>query len=181
MLVALLVSAALASSSGATGANALPLADPLMEESDPQKRFFPFALSDDAEQPVRDGFILSQVLGICCGGVCLGNLWGPLLAVKGGEINTDVVVSFLVPWLVTWGVSTAAALVLGLVTGGVGGILVLPITLVGSYLTTNATLMAMDRNLKSKNGPAPPKRSRNEPAQPGASDPAAPPPPSYAY
>ncbi len=185
MLSALMMSAVLASSMGVSEGHMVPLADPVVREPDAMTRFFPFGLADNAEQPIKDGLVISHVLGFLLGGVG-GGLWGPLLVVPGAELNGDVVVS----WLVPWGITMAGVFMVSTVASVAGIFLwplafcscaACPIGLGGIYISTNATLMAMDRNLKSKKGPAPPKRSSGEPAQPASSDPASPPPPSYAY
>ena len=169
MLVAVLVSAALASSSGVTGANALPLADPRVEEPDAMQRFFPFSVSDTAEQPVKDNFLVSQVLGFLLSSIG-GGLWGPIVLVPGAEFSTDVLVSWLVPWAAT------NTLVL---VGFLCFCAVCPVGLGGLYVSTNASLMAVDRGLKSKRGESRPKRSSE--AKPEGSEPGTVPPASYAY
>jgi hypothetical protein len=183
MLVALMVSAALASSSGVTGANALPLADPRVEEPDAMQRFFPFSVSDTAEQPVKDNFLVSQVLGFLLSSIG-GGLWGPVVLVPGAEFSTDVLVSWLVPWaatntLVLVGFTLTAIATFVFAPAFLCFCAVCPVGLGGLYVSTNASLMAVDRGLKSKRGESRPKRSSE--AKPEGSERGTAPPASYAY
>ena len=131
--------------------------------------YLPFSLAAQALPPVKDSLVLSHVLGylLPCGG-----LWGPVVLIDGAEFSGDVIISYLLSSIL-WSV---AITVVGTVTIGVGllALVALP------YLTTTATLNAVDRGLKAK-GYAPPKGTTPNPSNPANPPTGDTPPPSYAY
>ncbi len=135
--------------------------------------YMPFTLSSQALPDVKDNMVISHVLGyfLPCGG-----LWGPVVLIDGAEFSGDVVISWLLSNII-WFVAIAAV---ATITVGVGivGFLAFP------YLTTTATLNAVDRGLKAKGyQPPDPKKSpttTNPNTTPPNTTPDTPP-PSYAY
>jgi len=138
------------------------------------EQYLSFQISPVASKQVQDGLVLSQVVGYVCWGAC-GGLWGPLLAVKDSQMTGDVFVSWLL-----------SSVIWGLIAPFTGGLLFL----VHPYLTTTATLNAIDRDIKKRGlatgrdgkpmglpPPPPPTTSAPNPA-PATGDT---PPPSYAY
>jgi hypothetical protein len=127
------------------------------------EQYLSYQLSPAALPAVKDGQLMSIVLGYLCAPAC-GSLWGPLVMVKGAEFSADVAITWFLSSIV-WGAAST-------VTGG----LLLPVV---PYLQTTATLNAIDVQMKKKGFKAPP--SSSTPAQPGQPQPTEQPPPSYAY
>jgi hypothetical protein len=101
-------------------------------------RFFPFNI-DGVDKRVDDAFLLTLIGEMC---LPFGGLWMPLLVMKDApEINTDIIISWLVPVLVTYA---------GVVLTSWTVVCWIPVWIVGGWVTTNATLKAYDRALKGK-------------------------------
>jgi hypothetical protein len=196
MIAALLITAALAAPAMLTDGNESAPRAPLVEKSkakqgvklaqaslaaDPNSpdrepefldQYLSFQLSPVPAPAVKDGMVLSHVIGYLLYGIC-GGLWGPIIAVEGAEFNGDAVLSWFVSgilWFVVLSVVTT-------VTVGVGSIALLALP----YLQTTATLNAIDRQLKKKGlGPVPKGKGPTGPG-PATTTPTDTPPPSYAY
>ena len=112
---------------------------------------------------------MSHVIGYLLYG-CAGGLWGPVVSVNGAEFSGDVALTWFLSGLIWFGIATIA-------TGtGIGALLFLVVP----YLTTTATLNAIDRQMKAKGLKPPP--SKDKPPEPGTTTPPPDtPPPSYAY
>ena len=143
------------------------------------EQYLSFQTSPVAAKQVQDGFILSHVIGYVLYGVC-GGLWGPVVATKDAQMTGDVAISWFLS-SVLWGVIAVVAsfTIVGLVLW-----FIIP------YLSTTATLNAIDRDIKKRGlatgqdgkpvgvpATPPPPTSTPNPA-PQADDT---PPPSYAY
>ncbi|MBM4280064.1 MAG: hypothetical protein FJ137_04710 [Deltaproteobacteria bacterium] len=128
----------------------------------PLEQYFSYQLSPAALPAVKEGQFLSLLLGYLCAPAC-GSLWGPLVAVKGAEMNGDLAATWLISML-GWS-AVAAVTVVGM-----------PLLLAVPYLATTATLNAIDVQMKRKAGP-------RVPGSPGQknSPPSETPPPSLAY
>jgi hypothetical protein len=135
------------------------------------EQYLSYQLSPAATPAIKDGQIMSIVLGYLCSPAC-GSLWGPIVMVKGAEFTADVAITWLLSSIL-WTVITSAASLT--VVGGLIGLAV-------PYLQTTATLNALDVQMKKKGlkGSTPGKPV--EPAKPADPAPSADaPPPSYAY
>jgi hypothetical protein len=128
---------------------------------------FSFSTDPTVPQAVNDGFVLSMVGGFLCP---FGSLWVPLLAVKGGDLSGDTVVSWLVPY--------AIAIVISFT---VIGCLAAPVLV---WMSTVATLNGMARNsvgLRGGVGTAPAGKPVTPAPTPAPTGGAAGPTPAYAY
>jgi hypothetical protein len=134
------------------------------------EQYLSYQLPAQAMPAVRQGEVMSYVLGYLLYGIC-GSLWGPVVAVEGASFDGDIATNWFLSTLLWSVIATAATATL------VGGALWLAVP----YLSTVATMNAIDRQLKKKGGgtAAPP----GTPGQPGQEPPPATeqPPPSYAY
>ncbi|MBN2357845.1 MAG: hypothetical protein JXR83_00230 [Deltaproteobacteria bacterium] len=93
------------------------------------EHYFPFGLSENANQEIKDIFILTLVLNL----LPAGGLWGPLLLLKNPpKIESDVIVSYLVPAAVGY---VTSCFIIGI-----------PIYL---YIAPVAALNAYDRAIKA--------------------------------
>lgn len=134
--------------------------------------YMPFQLSPAALPQVKDGLILSHVLGYLLYGIC-GSLWGPIVAVDGAEFSGDVVISWFLSGLIYGVIASVASFT------GIGLLVWLAIP----YLQTTAVLNSIDRDLKKKgykpaDGKKPAGGNVTPPPTGGNTDT---PPPSYAY
>jgi len=64
----------------------------------PLEQYFSYQLSPAALPAVKEGQFLSLLLGYLCAPAC-GSLWGPLVAVKGAEMNGDLAATWLISML----------------------------------------------------------------------------------
>lgn len=136
--------------------------------------YMPFQLSPAALPQVKDGLIMSHVLGYVFFiiPVC-GPLWGPVVAVDGAEFSGDVVISWLLSTIIYGTIAVAASPI----TAGLS-LFAIP------YFSTTATLNAIDRDLKKKgykpaDGKKPAGGGNATPPPTGGNTDT--PPPSYAY
>lgn len=147
--------------------------DPNAPDHEPTfvEQYLSYQLAPTAAAPVKDGMVLSHVLGylLPCGG-----LWGPLVLIDGAEFSGDVFITYLLSGIL-WFVAIS---VVSTVTVGVGLLLFLAYP----YLNTTATLNAVDRQLKAKGYKPPPPGKTTTGSPPGNTPPPTDtPPPSYAY
>ena len=143
------------------------------------EQYLAFQISPVASKQVQDGLVLSHVIGYVCFPVC-GGLWGPLIGVKDSQMTGDVFVS----WLLSGVLWAAIGVVVSITVVGALFFLAAP------YLTTTATLNAIDRDIKKRGlatgrdglptgfpPPPPPTATTPNPAPQNDDTP----PPSYAY
>ncbi len=185
MLTALVLVASLAvpstSSASTTAAKAAPAAVvhdraavrlaqalPASEPSEPEypetfvEQYLSYRMNPAALPAVREGQFLSILVSYACWPAC-GSLWGPVVMVKGAELTSDIASTWLISSL-SW-----SAIAIFTVVG-------LPVLLAVPYLTTTATLNAIDVQLRKKAGPGVPGAPGKGPSQPDET-----PPPSLAY
>ncbi|MDP2342545.1 MAG: hypothetical protein Q8O67_16430 [Deltaproteobacteria bacterium] len=148
-------------------------ADPNSPDQEPSfiDQYLSFQLSPVPAPAVKDGLVLSHVIGYLLWGIC-GGLWGPIVAIDGAEFSGDVVLTWFLSSILWYAIVGVVSFT------GVGALLVFAIP----YLQTTATMNAIDRQLKKKGvvgvtpgGKKPPPNPATTPGTPDT------PPPSYAY
>lgn len=149
------------------------------------EQYFPFTLNADAGAAVKDGMVLSYVLGIVLG--CVGgSLWGPVVAIKGASFDSDLLLPWLVPCLT---IGCGGGLIVSCISvplayipvvGWLGSVaLWTGVGLGAGYVSTTAVMNAIDRKMKGKGGA--PKAAGSPPASSSPPPPSSEPPPNYAY
>jgi hypothetical protein len=121
-----------------------------------------------ASQQTKDALVLSHVIGYL---LPCGSLWGPIVLTKDGEFSGDVALTWFLS-TVLWAVITGAV---SLTFVGLVMIVALP------YLSTTATLNALDRGIKKKGLAGGPAKKSDAPPTPATPSTGETPPPSYAY
>lgn len=111
--------------------------------------YFPFVLPDGLSEPVDEIVVLTFVLNI----LPFGALWAPLILLPDDapDINTDILLSALIPWIAGWGIAVGFGMVgavLSIPTAGICGV-VSCLGIVGlvpaCYMAPIAVLQAWDR------------------------------------
>ena len=161
---------AVSSSSAAPLSKQLLQADPNSPDREASftDKYLSFQLSPMASQQTKDALVLSHVIGYL---LPCGSLWGPVVLTKDGEFSGDVALSWFLS-TVLWAVITGAV---SLTVVGLVMIVALP------YLSTTATLNALDRGIKKKGLAGGPAKKSDAPPTPATPSPGETPPPSYAY
>ncbi|MFH1809951.1 MAG: hypothetical protein ABIJ09_14495 [Pseudomonadota bacterium] len=119
---------------------------------DVMEQYFPLSLNDGLHEAVEDIKVMTFVLNI----LPFGGLWGPLVTLPDDqpEINSDILLSALIPWFAGWGIAVGFSMVgtvLAIPTGGLCGIvgcLGLVGLLPACYMAPIAVLHAWDRAYK---------------------------------
>jgi hypothetical protein len=161
---------AVSSSSAAPISKQLLQADPNSPDREASftDKYLSFQLSPMASQQTKDALVLSHVIGYL---LPCGSLWGPIVLTKDGEFSGDVALTWFLS-TVLWAVIAGAV---SLTVVGLVMIVALP------YLSTTATLNALDRGIKKKGLAGGPAKKSDAPPTPATPSPGETPPPSYAY